>query len=249
MGNTPSKSPPGQSGLSVGGPSPHSNDSRVHRRRSIHALSGSKSSAADPSATRESATGQYANPQHTPVHQRLQSRSIPPETHTSRLERRDSRRERGHYDARASPNVPTDQRTAEPSRAVQVPPTDRPAPQRPPVNTYYAAPSHLSRPPRLPLPIGDSMSTPGSPIGASGSLGATATFDNRNLDVYHDRGSGDAIDDEDMTDELEPYPISGVNMAVPTTIEWHGDGEKVYVTGTFVNWARKFRLHKRCVVS
>lgn len=250
MGNTPSKSPPGQSGPSASGQPPQSNDYRVHHRKSIHALSGGKSSAADPSATRESATGQYANPQHTPVHQRLQSRNIPPETHTGRLERRDSRRDRGHYDARGSPNVPTERRTPEPSRAVQVPPTDRHAPQRPPVNTYYATPSHLSRPPRLPLPIGDAMSAPGSPIGASGSMGTTTTLDNRNLDVYRDKGSGDAIDDDDMTDELEePYPMPGVNMAVPTTIEWHGDGEKVYVTGTFVNWARKFRLHKRWVMS
>ncbi|KKZ64954.1 hypothetical protein EMCG_09143 [[Emmonsia] crescens] len=36
----------------------------------------------------------------------------------------------------------------------------------------------------------------------------------------------------------------GVNKAVTTTIEWRGGGEKVYVTGTFVNWERKFRLHK-----
>ena len=246
MGNTPSKTPHGQSGPSVGGPSPQSNDSKVHRRRSIQAMSGGKASAADPSATKESATGQYANSQHTPVHQRLQSRAIPPETPTHRQEQRDSRRERGNYDAQASLNPPGKQKNPEPSRAVQVPPIERPAPQRGPVNTYYATSSHLARPPRLPLPIGDAMSTPGSPIGASGSPGATATFDNRNIeDTYHRTGSGDAVDDEEITDELEPYPMSGVNMAIPTTIEWHGDGEKVYVTGTFVNWARKFRLHKR----
>ncbi|KAL1959344.1 hypothetical protein VTO42DRAFT_2147 [Malbranchea cinnamomea] len=249
MGNTPSKSPPGQSGLPAGGPTPQSNDSKMQRRKSIQALSGGKASAADPSATKESVTGQRADRQHIiPVHQRLQSRGITetPTTATHRLERRDSRKERERPDSRTSANARNESYFPEPSRAVQVPHTsDRSATQRPPLNTYYATPSHLSRPPRLPLPIGDAMSTPGSPITVSGSIGAVAAFDKGNLDVYHDRSSSaDAVDDDEITDELEPYPVPGVSMTVPTTVEWHGGGEKVYVTGTFVNWARKFRLHK-----
>lgn len=31
---------------------------------------------------------------------------------------------------------------------------------------------------------------------------------------------------------------------VPTVISWNGNGEKVYVTGTFANWERKFRLRR-----
>lgn len=49
-------------------------------------------------------------------------------------------------------------------------------------------------------------------------------------------------DGDEMVDELQPF---GVGKAVPTTIEWNGPGEKVYVTGTFVNWEKKFKLHRR----
>lgn len=73
---------------------------------------------------------------------------------------------------------------------------------------------------------------------------------------------GEEEEEEEMVDELEVDAGMevgdgmgmgvgvggvGVNKAVTTTIEWRGGGEKVYVTGTFVNWERKFRLHKRCV--
>ncbi|KAI5285302.1 hypothetical protein KEM54_000669, partial [Ascosphaera aggregata] len=62
-------------------------------------------------------------------------------------------------------------------------------------------------------------------------------------------------EDDEMEDELDSYPLptgsdkfSTVAAAappaavVPTTIEWHGHGDNVFVTGTFVNWGRKFRL-------
>ncbi|KMP02221.1 hypothetical protein CISG_06172 [Coccidioides immitis RMSCC 3703] len=247
MGNTPSK-PPGQPAQ---GPSAQWNDRKVNRRTSIQALSGSKSAAVDPSASKESATGQYSQRQQTPVHQRLQSRNIAESAGRGydRLERRISRKER-EDDTRDFPIHPKPSDTPEPARAVQVP---TPASSQqypyvggygPSVNTYYATPSHLSRPPRLPLPIGDAMSVPGSPITASGSLGATAAFDRAG--IYPDKSglSDTADDDDEVVDELEPFVTTGLNKAVSTTIEWRGGGEKVYVTGTFVNWARKFKLYK-----
>lgn len=54
-----------------------------------------------------------------------------------------------------------------------------------------------------------------------------------------------SADDDEFVDELQPYTVSGVGKAIPTTIEWAFPGEKVYVTGTFVNWEKKFRLHRR----
>lgn len=33
--------------------------------------------------------------------------------------------------------------------------------------------------------------------------------------------------------------------AVPTLIEWEGPGERVYVTGTFAGWNRKYKLHPK----
>jgi hypothetical protein len=56
------------------------------------------------------------------------------------------------------------------------------------------------------------------------------------------------IEEEELIDELQPYTISGVGKAVPVVIEWTAPAQKVYVTGTFVNWEKKFRLHRRLVV-
>ena len=61
-----------------------------------------------------------------------------------------------------------------------------------------------------------------------------------------DPNLGDAaVEDEEVLEELEPYTSSGVGRPVPTIIEWTAPGDKVYVTGTFVNWEKKFRLHRR----
>ncbi|KAI2084169.1 galactose metabolism- protein [Ophidiomyces ophidiicola] len=249
MGNTPSKTP----GQAAQGSSTQWNDKKVNRRTSIQALSGSKSAAVDPSASKESATGQYTQRQQTPVHQRLQSRSIADSVGrgVDKLERRVSRQSRDE-EARDIPIRTRPSDASEPARAVQVP-TPAPSQQYPYVggygpsmNTYYAAPSHLSRPPRLPLPIGDALSIPGSPITATGSLGATAAFDRAEMKS----ALGDAIEDDDeVVDELEPFATADLSKAVSTFLEWKGGGEKVYVTGTFVNWSRKFRLSKRVEIA
>lgn len=55
--------------------------------------------------------------------------------------------------------------------------------------------------------------------------------------------SGQTMDGDEVADKLLPY-TSGVHKAVPTVIEWSAPGQKVYVTGTFVNWEKKFRLHR-----
>lgn len=92
------------------------------------------------------------------------------------------------------------------------------------------------------------MTAPGSPITASGSLGAAAAFDNANLEVSPGKSElGDyaADDDDDLGYGLGTYGSGDSSKTVSTVVEWKAGGEKVYVTGTFVNWARKFKLHKR----
>ncbi|PGH02686.1 hypothetical protein AJ79_07565 [Helicocarpus griseus UAMH5409] len=319
MGNTPSKAPP-----HGGEPSPNSNyptstasqhganyDRRVNRRSSIQALSGpgtgSKSTAADPSASRESATGHpIPHRQQQPVQQWLQNRNITetsrPEQYHKQQQQRDSRRgykesiDRREYtrDIPARPKTPPSSSahqpapapapshshplSPEPSKAVRVPSANHghghghheqyPSiePSGPTLSAYYGASAHLSRPPRLPLPIGDAETAPGSPIMApSSSQGiAPVLIDKAEMDLdIHDRGESVLGDEEDGGDELEGGMGEGMGVgmgdgtgmgvgdggvglskAVPTTIEWRGGGEKVYVTGTFVNWERKFRLHK-----
>ncbi|EZG09491.1 hypothetical protein H106_01667 [Trichophyton rubrum CBS 735.88] len=248
MGNAPSKAPGATAGV----------DKKVNRRTSIQALSGSKAPAADPSHSRESATGHHAAlKQQTPVHQRLQSRTVEtPSFGGERLERHNSRKHRdgdqydlpiyshsrGSQAAHAQQATPaSDNVSNAPSNRDQGEALSTPRP----VNIYYATPSNLTRPPRLPLPIGDAMTAPGSPI-TSGSLGAAMAFDKANPEVSPEKSELDpAVDEDDVVqDELDSIVPTGFNKSVPTTIDWRGGGEKVYVTGTFVNWARKFKLHK-----
>lgn len=101
----------------------------------------------------------------------------------------------------------------------------------------------------MPLPIGDATATPGSPIiGPEDSYMGSVAPDHL-LDEHHQSRqsavSGATVDDDEALDELQPYTPSGVGRAVPTLIEWTAPGDKVYVTGTFVNWEKKFRLHRR----
>ena len=59
--------------------------------------------------------------------------------------------------------------------------------------------------------------------------------------------SSTTVDEDDVVDDLQPFAAdaAGPPKAVPTTIEWKEGGEKVYVTGTFANWDKKFKLHKK----
>jgi hypothetical protein len=104
---------------------------------------------------------------------------------------------------------------------------------------------HLTRPPRLPLPIEEEVHTPGSPIIAP----ADAGIDTPALDIYQldndtlprrsSALSNTTIDEEDA----EELRVDKTGATVPTPFEWRRDGEKVYVTGTIFQWNKKHRLH------
>lgn len=117
-----------------------------------------------------------------------------------------------------------------------------------PVKPYYGS-SHLQRPPRLPLPIGDASVPPGSPIIPPADYAQSDSLPYEHLDKRVPRSTINvdqpAVEDEEVEDELHSYSMAGVGKAVPTIVEWRQPGERVYVTGTFVNWEKKFRLHKR----
>lgn len=246
MGNNPSKPPSGDAPPghvpSVGG------ERKVVRRTSLNALSHRKATAADPSATRETAAGQSAAYQLS-AQQRLQSRNAgdSPTKPTTRPERQEGRR--SEYSQ--SKDVPP----PDLSNPVQVPNSrhaakrEPVAPSGPPMNSYYSASTHLQRPPRMPLPIGDARTTPGSPISGPEdshiqSLPADQLLDQR-MDSEATDMSSATMEGDELGDELQPYTASGVGKAVPTVIEWSGPGQKVYVTGTFVNWEKKFKMHRR----
>lgn len=110
---------------------------------------------------------------------------------------------------------------------------------------YGLPPSNFSRPPRLPLPI-EEVHGPGSPIITPQDISSPiGQADINGLPRRASVLSSTTVDDEDMGDN-EAFTADQASLApsVPMEIEWKGPGEKVYVTGTFVQWDRKFKLHR-----
>lgn len=224
----------------------------MNRRTSINALSGTKASAADPSATKESATGQPASHGAAMVQQRLQSRNIPPQTQPiyEASDRGNGKKSDGRHlpgaavEASNPVQVPSAPNRSVPRRDGYVPTTSSAHPS----NTYYSA-SHLSRPPRLPLPIGDANATPGSPVMAPVDSQVDSELSellDSKLPTATISLDDTQVDEDEVEDEMLGYAMHGPgSKAVPTVIEWRAPGHQVFVTGTFVNWEKKFRLHKR----
>ena len=111
---------------------------------------------------------------------------------------------------------------------------------------YIVPSSHFSRPPRLPLPIEEEVHTPGSPIISPADL-PVESLDHGEVEGSLPRRtsmlSNNTADDDDLGEEFK-VPTPG-RPTVPTLIEWEGPGERVYVTGTFAGWNRKYRLHQK----
>ncbi|EKV12275.1 Snf1 kinase complex beta-subunit Gal83, putative [Penicillium digitatum] len=246
MGNNPSKGPVGDTHPAHARHNSTS-DRKVARRSSLNAISTPKATAADPSATKETAAGHSAGYQGS-VQERLQSRNAP-ETSLKNIERAPPR------DARlVEPSPVKDIPSRDHSNPVQVPVSrhvpgrDPVAPSAPLLNSYYSASAHLQHPPRLPLPIGDANTTPGSPVLGPEDSHIQSLPADRLLDEQMDRNTLAAghttTEEEELLDELQPYTTSGMGKAIPVVIEWTAPAQKVYVTGTFVNWEKKFRLHR-----
>ena len=106
--------------------------------------------------------------------------------------------------------------------------------------------SNLNFPPRLPLPIGEELHTPGSPIlNADDASTALREEDVEGaLPRQTSHVSSTTLDDEEFENELQPYAVEGSRKTVPTTVRWRQGGDKVYVTGTFASWSRKFRMNR-----
>lgn len=117
-------------------------------------------------------------------------------------------------------------------------------PSGPPRDLHYIAHSNLNVPPRLPLPIEEELHTPGSPIIAPSGIPSDIREDDMEalLPNRISTVSNTTLDEEDIEDELQPYPPVDSRKTVPTLIEWKQGGNKVYVTGTFASWSRKFRM-------
>ncbi|KAF1850844.1 carbohydrate-binding module family 48 protein [Cucurbitaria berberidis CBS 394.84] len=108
---------------------------------------------------------------------------------------------------------------------------------------YIVPSSHFSRPPRLPLPIEEELHNPGSPIISAQDLASPIDYGEVEgaLPRRTSMLSTTTADDEDLGEEFK-VPTTG-RPTVPTLIEWEGPGERVYVTGTFAGWNKKYKLH------
>jgi len=102
---------------------------------------------------------------------------------------------------------------------------------------------HLTRPPRLPLPIEEEVHTPGSPIIAPADLDTPVleveSLDNESLPRRSSALSNTTIDEEDA----EELRVDKTKATVPIRFEWNEGGDKIYVTGTIFQWNKKHRLH------
>ncbi|KAI1331946.1 carbohydrate-binding module family 48 protein [Xylariaceae sp. FL0255] len=104
---------------------------------------------------------------------------------------------------------------------------------------------HMSRPPRLPLPIEEEIHTPGSPIASpedtqqDKDVNDIPPLEEQGELPRHASGLSNATDEEDA----EELRVDKTGPTLPTRITWLRGGHKVYVTGTPFQWGRKQRLH------
>ncbi|KAK3169452.1 hypothetical protein OEA41_008835 [Lepraria neglecta] len=122
-------------------------------------------------------------------------------------------------------------------------------PSGPPRDPNYIPHSNLNFPPRLPLPIEEEVHVPGSPLIAAQDFSSSLHEEDVDgpLPRQNSAISSTTIDDDALGDELQPYPYDQPQRGtVSTLLQYPKEqgGDRVYVTGTFINWQRKFRMHR-----
>lgn len=270
MGNQPSSEKGHNPRTGTSHDSKADRDKKVNRRQSVQALqvSHTRGAPADPSATPASATAQTTTRPFEPhqLEQYVQSSpSSDSASRSSKVGRMPSRRKREEHE----PQKPKQPPVAVPQSSVpmNVPVAkskqesldkkvfekvwdERPQPS-PYDDRRYVPPADL-RPQRMPLPIAGATNIPESPSLEPVDKGTNDVpiFDD---DVpvapeeYALRRKSSVMslgtqDEEDMDEELPPAdPGAGT---VQTVIEWTRPGSRVYVTGTFANWEKKFKMHQ-----
>ena len=258
-------------------PSHQRKESRA-RESSIHALSATGTvsapkATAQPSASFESATAE-STPSPSSARDSLRSQTLSQASQAAHLKSADSSaspartrtasvtsEKMGQGGSRPTPPQqsktppsaqPIDIQPAtsesHPQSDTQIPPIDRSSAL--PDGSYFLHASEYSRAPRLPLPIGEEFYAPGSPIlspeelaGPIEPIGGPDEPIQRRSSVL----STTTNDTDDYGDDLDTVQ-SGALPPVPTLIEWRGPGTKIYVTGTFAGWDRKYRLNRKYAI-
>lgn len=241
-------------------------DRKVHRRISVQALQRSQPADASPSniAVQGNPAPSSHNLDMTNLEKMLHSNSPEAIAKQARVERTASKAAKQRKEAEAATSAQSETEPAPPPAipgSIDIPSNSIPisrsrqeeleADARPTYEERTFMPISHHRPPRLPLPIAE-VQTPDSP-----SLLPVDKGDDDVPIFHHDpndttlprRNSMLSVatqeEEEDVGEELQPYGVGFTGQTVPTTIEWRGPAERVFVTGTFAAWDRKYRLKKR----
>ncbi|KAF4615577.1 hypothetical protein G7Y89_g15295 [Cudoniella acicularis] len=258
MGNTPSSTRHPHSASQSPSPSSHESSRAPSSRRAIQ----NQRSAAAPEPSLAQARGTTATHRtrasQSQSQSQYQSQSLPtaqfnnPSASIANPPPHSSESQMGAQQSRAEPDFDTRDKPTQP--------VDVPVPAANPDNTSLRSYSqsiepsgppttqdmsyHLTRPPRLPLPIEEEVHT-GPAIIAPADVDAPAldleALDNETLPRRASALSNTTIDEEDA----EELRVDKTKATVATKLEWleGKGGEKVYVTGTIFQWNKKHRLH------
>jgi hypothetical protein len=274
MGNQQSTEEKKSSGSRSGTPSAEK-ERKVNRRISVQALAQGRGTPVDAAATKDTAMAQTTS-QHLEkpqLQQYLQAaspesvKSIRPDRSSSRASK-EKRSELEHRPRQAAPSQPP-VAVPQPATPLDVPMSksrqdedrfeERPIAHGQSYEERRYAPVAQLRPPRLPLPIAD-VPVPESPtlmpvdrssdadvplFGTDDPLGGTEPALRRRSSML----SNNTQSEDEVAEELQPFGTEQNDQTTPTVIEWNHGGNKVYVTGTFANWEKKYRLHPRYVCS
>lgn len=117
----------------------------------------------------------------------------------------------------------------------------------PPRDPNFVPHSNLNFPPRMPLPIEEEFHAPYSPTIAAQEF--SSSLHEGDVDGAIPRQSSvissTTLEEEELGNELQPYPYEAPPQGlVPTRLQWTQGGDRVYVTGTFAGWNRKFRMSR-----
>lgn len=263
MGNNPSKpaggvaSPPAAGAPSQGQnySSPNHARREPRRRESIQGLPAGKTQPAHPSESITSATAQptQSSSQKPQLHQHLHSPSPSSHQRIHREDKMGNEQSREKWREKDVDGARLEKTQSNPVRVPKGPdsrrqkgPDSQFEPSGPPRDLNYIPHSNLNFPPRLPLPIEEEIHTPGSPIITPADF-STALHVEDVDGVIPSRNSvlsGTTLDEDELGNDLQPYPADGSRRTVPTLVQWKQGGDKVYVTGTFASWSRKYRMYR-----
>ena len=117
----------------------------------------------------------------------------------------------------------------------------------PPRDPNFVPHSNLNFPPRMPLPIEEEFHAPYSPTIAAQEFSSSLHEEDFDGAIPRQSSviSSTTLEEEELGNELQPYPYEAPPQGlVPTRLQWTQGGDRVYVTGTFAGWNRKFRMNR-----